>query len=65
MRSEISEGRIRSLSAKHVRGIDHLAIAVPDLEESIKWFTSVFGFSLKERRKTKGTTTGMVSAVLA
>ena len=45
-------------------GIDHIAIAVPDLERSVTWFTSVLGFVLKERRVTEGATTGMLSAVI-
>jgi methylmalonyl-CoA/ethylmalonyl-CoA epimerase len=44
--------------------IDHIAIAVTDLEESLSWFTSVLGFSLKERRTTEGATSGMLSAVV-
>jgi methylmalonyl-CoA/ethylmalonyl-CoA epimerase len=53
-----------SALAKYALGIDHLAIAVPDLETSISWFTNALGFSLKERRKTEGASTGMISAVL-
>lgn len=44
--------------------IDHVAIAVKDLEQSITFFTKVFGFELRERRKTEGKHTAMVSAVL-
>ncbi len=44
--------------------IDHVAIAVTDLEKSINFFTNILGFQLKERRKTEGTKTAMVSAVL-
>lgn len=50
--------------AKYAQGIDHLAIAVADLETSISWFKTVLGFSVKERRKTDGVSTGMISAVL-
>lgn len=53
-----------SALAKHARGVDHIAIAVPDLDASIEWFTKVLGFALKERRKTEGATTAMISAVL-
>jgi methylmalonyl-CoA/ethylmalonyl-CoA epimerase len=48
----------------HAAAIDHIAIAVPDLERSIAFFTSVLGFELHERRKTEGTHTAMISAVL-
>jgi len=49
---------------KYATDIDHVAIAVHDLEKSIAFFTSVLGFELKERRKTEGQKTAMVSAVL-
>jgi 4-hydroxyphenylpyruvate dioxygenase-like putative hemolysin len=45
-------------------GIDHIAVAVPDLEASIEFFTRKVGFKLKERRETLGKKTGMISAVL-
>ena len=50
--------------AKHAQGIDHLAIAVRDLEHSIQWYSIVLGFSVEERRSTEGTSTGMISAVM-
>ncbi len=53
-----------SILGKHATGIDHVAIAVPDLEQSITFFTSVLGFALHERRKTEGERTAMISAVL-
>jgi methylmalonyl-CoA/ethylmalonyl-CoA epimerase len=43
-------------------GIDHVAIAVQELEHAIDFFREVLGFSLKCRRTTRGTKTGMVSA---
>lgn len=56
----------RPLSAltQHAKKIDHIAIAVPDLEKSIKWYTEVMGFSVRERRRTEGSKTAMLSAVL-
>ena len=48
----------------YVTAIDHVAIAVQDLEESIKLYTEVLGFELKERRRTEGKVTAMISAVL-
>ena len=53
-----------SAIGKYARSVDHIAIAVLDLEASITWYTTVLGFTLKERRKTEGVTTGMISAVL-
>lgn len=48
----------------YAHGLDHVAIAVADLEESIVWYRDVLGFQLTERRETKGKKTGMVSAVM-
>jgi methylmalonyl-CoA/ethylmalonyl-CoA epimerase len=53
-----------ALLSKYARSIDHVAIAVRDLEESITFYTDVLGFELKERRRTEGKNTAMVSAVL-
>ena len=54
----------RSTLARYTMGIDHLAIAVRDLEGSLDWFTRILGFSLRERRRTEGASTAMISAVL-
>jgi methylmalonyl-CoA/ethylmalonyl-CoA epimerase len=43
--------------------IDHVAIAVPDLEVSLAFYRRL-GFQLAERRTTSGEKTGMHSAVL-
>src|SRR5260370_11772889 len=64
MSSPTSATQPSSALAKYARGFDHIAVAVPDLEASISWFTTVLGFSLKERRNTEGSKTGMISAVL-
>ena len=53
-----------TLLSKYVTAIDHVAIAVPNLEESIRFYTEVLGFELKERRRTEGKHTAMISAVL-
>ena len=47
-----------------VVGVDHVAIAVVDLEEAIKWYTQCLGFRCVEKRLTKGERTAMISAVL-
>lgn len=44
--------------------IDHIAIAVSNLDAAVTWFTEKLGFSMTERRITQGTKSGMVSAVL-
>lgn len=55
----------KSVLADKAIGIDHIAIAVPDLEKSIDFYTNVLGLSVRERRETKGRRTAMVSAVLS
>jgi methylmalonyl-CoA/ethylmalonyl-CoA epimerase len=66
MATEAKSGATATLNAigKHATGIDHVAIAVRDLEESIKFYTQVLGFELHERRKTEGKHTAMISAVV-
>ncbi len=44
------------------RRIDHIALAVADLDKAIILFEQVLGFELMNRRHVKGRTTGMVSA---
>ncbi|MFI5011292.1 MAG: VOC family protein [Hyphomicrobiales bacterium] len=45
--------------------LDHVAIAVTDLEEAIRWYRDGLGFDLVERRTTRGAKTSMVSAVMS
>jgi methylmalonyl-CoA epimerase len=52
------------LLGRYATSIDHIAIAVQNLEESIQFYSEVLGFELKERRRTEGKQTAMVSAVL-
>lgn len=44
--------------------VDHIAIAVPELSEAIRWYVETLGFHVVERRLTQGERTGMLSAVL-
>lgn len=46
------------------RRIDHIALAVHDLEEAVAFFTEVLGFTLVARRHITGRTTGMLAAEL-
>lgn len=64
--STVSSSADKSVSAlnKRATGIDHVAIAVRNLEESIRFYVDVVGFELIERRRTEGKQTGMISAVL-
>lgn len=43
-------------------GIDHIAIAVRDLESGVAFFSEVLGFTLCRRRAVHGRRTGMLSA---
>lgn len=47
-----------------VVGLDHVAVAVTDLESAIGWYRDMLGFTLIERRTTRGERTGMISAVM-
>jgi len=42
--------------------IDHIAVAVRELEAAISLFCGILGFKLKRRREIRGTTTGMIAA---
>jgi methylmalonyl-CoA epimerase len=58
------DAKIETTLAKYATGVDHVAIAVKDLEESIAFYTQVLGFELTERRETKGEHSAMISAVV-
>ena len=45
-------------------GIDHVAIAVHDIDQAISWYQSVLGFDLKVHKVTEGQDSSMVSAVM-
>jgi methylmalonyl-CoA/ethylmalonyl-CoA epimerase len=51
-------------STSSVIGIDHIAIAVADLDEGIRWYVQNLGFRVVEKRVTYGESTSMLSAVL-
>jgi len=53
-----------NLLGKYAQSVDHIAIAVQDLEESIEFYRKSLGFQLHERRRTEGKVTAMVSAVM-
>jgi methylmalonyl-CoA/ethylmalonyl-CoA epimerase len=58
------ENKAMAVLSKYATSIDHVAIAVRDLEQSIRFYSEVLGFELKERRRTEGKQTAMISAVL-
>jgi methylmalonyl-CoA/ethylmalonyl-CoA epimerase len=53
-----------SLLSRSLRTVDHLAIAVDDLEGAVAFYRDRLGFVEVERRVTEGKKTGMVSAVM-
>lgn len=55
---------VAALLASHAGEIDHIALAVEDLEKAIVPYTQVLGFVVTSRLTTLGERTGMVSAVL-
>lgn len=55
---------VPALFARHAVRIDHIALAVPDLEASLAWYRDLLGFTVLERRETRGETTAMISAVM-
>jgi methylmalonyl-CoA epimerase len=59
-----SQSNPLELLGRYARSVDHIAIAVNDLEQSIDFYSKVLGFQLHERRRTEGKATAMVSAVM-
>lgn len=50
--------------ARSAIAIDHVAIAVRDLDAAIAWYRDVLGMELEERRQISGRISGMDSAVM-
>lgn len=50
--------------ADNIVGIDHIAVAVPNLDAAVRWATSVLGCKVVEERITKGRRSGMKSAAV-
>lgn len=48
--------------AEGFQSIDHIAIAVRDLEAAIHYYTNVLGFRLIRRRTVRGQYSGMIAA---
>lgn len=49
-------------SAAFYQRIDHIALAVTDIEQAVYLFENVLGFELKRRLRVEGARTGMLSA---
>lgn len=54
---------LTSVLAGHAASIDHVAIAVRDLETAVEFY-STLGFAVQSRLETRGARTGMMSAVM-
>jgi methylmalonyl-CoA/ethylmalonyl-CoA epimerase len=52
-----------SIETSRFKRIYHISLAVPDLEEAIVYFKDILGFTLEQRMETRGSQTGMISAV--
>jgi 4-hydroxyphenylpyruvate dioxygenase-like putative hemolysin len=59
-----NQSHLKNESNQEYRRIDHIAIAVVDLEQAIEFYTNVLGFNLVRRLEVKGRRTGMLSAEL-
>lgn len=61
---DLTPPHVAGLLTDRVKRIDHIAIAVPDLEPALRFYVTVLGFRLVERRDTHGDASGMTSAVV-
>ena len=64
MKVEYNVNEVTTLLGQEIIGIDHIAIAVLDLNQAIQFYSNLLGFRLIERRETYGNDSGMISAVL-
>ncbi len=58
------DGELASLLASNAQGIDHIAIAVRNLDEALPFYTGVLGLKVTESHVIQGERTGMRFAVL-
>jgi methylmalonyl-CoA/ethylmalonyl-CoA epimerase len=49
--------------ANYAKGIDHVALAVPDLDKAAEWYGNVLGFTVEEEKHTQGKMSAMRSRV--
>lgn len=57
-----NEDKDEGIARPAFRKIDHIAIAVHDVEAAVQFFTEVLGFKVERRLSIKGQRTGMNSA---
>lgn len=55
---------VKRAIARHARGIDHVAIAVPDLDAAAKFYTEALGMEAEPEKLTEGRSRGMRSRVI-
>lgn len=55
---------LRAVLGTNIIEVDHVAIAVENLEQSVAFYSGIFGMQLLEQRITRGERTAMFSAVL-
>lgn len=58
----VSEAQANDMSDHRYKRIDHIAIAVIDLEEAVRFYSETLGFELLNRREIRGKKSGMKSA---
>lgn len=56
--------RIDLIPELDFKSIDHIAIAVHDIEQAVQFYTQILNFKVKRRLKIEGKATGMLSAEL-
>lgn len=49
---------------RYARGIDHIAIAVPDLDQATEWYTVALGMTAEEEKVAHGVSGAMRSRVM-
>jgi 4-hydroxyphenylpyruvate dioxygenase-like putative hemolysin len=62
MKDSVKDTIDTAVAADGYQGIDHIAIAVRDLEQAIVFYRDVLGFTLMRRLSVRGRSTGMISA---
>jgi len=55
----------RALLSRRARRLDHVAIAVRDLEQAVAFYRDTLGLELRERRAIHGKSSGMLAAEFA
>ncbi len=59
-----SSGSLSTISNISYKKIDHIAIAVKDIDQAVIFYSQILGFSVIRRLKIEGKSTGMFSAEL-